>query len=203
MLWLICIRIVLWTSVIHVGRTPEEAGLDPEKGSRQTSNVNLAALSNFQDSDVKFDIVWMGGRIKINRAAVSLFFTATGVLLSFFFLPFFFFLYFLILYLLSLIFKDLLQFGSRAAFSLPVIEQQMLGNEQFGQIFFFQCPRLLLLDKYYPLLYKTFFHMVFSIKKSGKRKCEKYGRMRYISLASTKINANLLRAQACNILQTR
>lgn len=77
--------IILWTRVIHVGIIPDEADLDSEKGSRQTSNGNLAALSNFQDSEVKFDIVWIGSRMKINHAAASLFFTATGlgVLLSF------------------------------------------------------------------------------------------------------------------------
>lgn len=120
-------RIVLWTSVIHVGRTPDEAGLDPEKGSRQASNENLAALSNFQDSEVKFDMVWMGGRMKINHAAASLFFTATGLggLLSLFLFSLFSFFSFQILYLHSLIFKDLFKFGSCTAFSLHVIKQQM------------------------------------------------------------------------------
>lgn len=36
---------------------PDEAGPDPEKCSRETSNENLAALSNFQDSELKFDVV--------------------------------------------------------------------------------------------------------------------------------------------------
>lgn len=36
---------------------PDEAGPDPAKWSRQTSNENLAALSNFQDWELKFDIV--------------------------------------------------------------------------------------------------------------------------------------------------
>lgn len=40
-----------------VGPFDKFSGPDPAKCSRQTSNENLAALSNFQDSELKFDIV--------------------------------------------------------------------------------------------------------------------------------------------------